>query len=65
MLCRILELFLGGAVLLILALIFYLLPTVIALQREAQHTGIITFVNILFGWTVLGWIAAVILAIVE
>lgn len=55
----------GGLILFILGAIFYLLPTVIASARGAGHQGMIIFINLVFGWTVLGWIAALIWAIVE
>ena len=44
---------------------FYYLPTVIANHRDANNVGVIFRVNLLFGWTVLGWIAAFIWAILE
>jgi hypothetical protein len=43
---------------------FYLLPTFIAGSRGGGHENII-FINLLFGWMVLGWIAALLWAIVE
>lgn len=55
----------AGIVLLILVVIFYFLPSVIAGTRNANHQGAIFFINLLFGWTILGWIAALIWAIVE
>ena len=36
----------------------------IAKQRDANF-GVIFGINLLFGWTVLGWIAALIRAIIE
>ena len=39
----------------------YLLPTSIALVRRIP-TGVCFFVNLLLGWTVIGWIVALILA---
>ena len=51
--------------LLMLGLVFYLLPSVISATRNTQHSGAIFAVNLLFGWTTLGWIAALIWAIVE
>lgn len=54
-----------GFLLFFLALVFYLLPSVIAGQRKTQHGGAIFFINLIFGWTVLGWIAALIWACVE
>lgn len=56
---------LGGWVLLVLILVFYFLPAVIASKRKTKHGGTIFFINLVFGWTVLGWIAALIWAIVE
>lgn len=47
------------------AVIFYLLPSVISAVRSTDHQGAIFFINVLFGWTVLGWIAALIWAVVE
>ncbi len=44
---------------------FYYLPAVIAKQRDANNVGVIFRINLLFGWTVLGWIAAFIWAILE
>lgn len=46
-------------------LLFYFIPTLIANVRNCQHSGTIIFINLIFGWTVLGWIAALIWAIAE
>ena len=54
-----------GFLLVGLGLMFYFLPAVIANKRNANHSGMILFINLVFGWTVLGWIAALIWAIVE
>ncbi len=51
--------------LLLLIPVFYFLPAVIACKRNARYGGSIFLVNFVFGWTVLGWIAALIWAIVE
>lgn len=55
----------GFLLLLGLGLIFYFLPSMIASTRRVQHSGGILAVNLFFGWTVLGWIAALIWALVE
>jgi ABC-type sugar transport system permease subunit len=44
----------------ILAICFYFLPTTIVSIRHLEHGTGIFRVNFLFGWTVLGWIAALI-----
>lgn len=38
----------------------YVLPAFIAALRRHHNAGAITMMNILLGWTVLGWIAALI-----
>jgi len=53
-------------VLLLLAgLFFYFFPSMIAHQRRAQRGGVITLVNVLLGWTVIGWVCCLIWAIVD
>jgi hypothetical protein len=52
-------------VVLLLIAVFYFLPAVIANQRDTTHLGAIFIINLLFGWTILGWIAALIWAVVE
>jgi Na+/H+-dicarboxylate symporter len=51
--------------LIFLTLVFYFIPSAIATLRDAQHSRMIFLINLVFGWTVLGWIAALIWAIVE
>src|ERR1700754_99450 len=55
----------AGLFLLLLIPVFYFLPAVIACKRSARYGSSIFLVNLFFGWTVLGWIAALIWAIVE
>jgi hypothetical protein len=50
---------------LVLAILFYFLPTFISYVRHTNHRGAILWVNLLFGWTVLGWIAVAAWALVE
>jgi hypothetical protein len=45
-----------------LALFAYFLPTVIAAARGHQNGGLIFLTNLLLGWTLLGWIAALVWA---
>ncbi len=47
---------------LLLALFAYFLPTVMASSRGHQNIGMIFLTNLLLGWTVLGWIAALVWA---
>jgi uncharacterized membrane protein len=43
---------------LILGMFLCLLTVIIADMRDAEHATAITWVNLLFGWTVLGCVAA-------
>ena len=52
-------------VVLALVLIFYFLPAIIADIRGTEHQTAICLINLFLGWTVLGWIAALIWAVVE
>jgi hypothetical protein len=47
------------------AIALYFLPAMIAYKRQTQYRGYIILVNVLFGWTVLGWLAALLWAILE
>lgn len=51
-----------GIFAILLVLILYFLPTIIAYQRDHDSLLSIFFVNLLLGWTVLVWLAAVIWA---
>ncbi len=53
----------GTLILVALGLILYLLPTFIAMSRgKANGTGGVFFVNLLLGWSVIGWFVAFIWA---
>jgi Superinfection immunity protein len=54
-----------GLILICLALVFYFLPAIIANIRGTEHQTAIGLINFFLGWTVLGWLAALIWAIVE
>lgn len=45
-------------ILLLLCLIIYMLPTLIAYARDVPSRQTITVVNIIFGWTLIGWFIA-------
>jgi hypothetical protein len=44
-------------ILLMLTLLIYMLPTLIAFSREHPHRTELAVVNIFLGWTLIGWIA--------
>jgi threonine/homoserine/homoserine lactone efflux protein len=45
--------------------LFYFLPTLIAMKRNAEHSNAIFAVDVLLGWTVLGWLAALLWAVTD
>ncbi len=55
----------GLIVLGIFGLIFYFIPVVIASTRDVPYQLSIFLINLLFGWTVLGWIVAAMWAVTE
>jgi len=42
---------------LLVVVVIYMLPTLIAFGREHPRRQEITVINILLGWTLIGWIA--------
>lgn len=46
----------------IFSILMYLLPTIIAINRCVNKMATVVLVNILFGWTFIGWAAALIMA---
>jgi hypothetical protein len=50
---------------LIILVFIYILPAVIANKRNVKNQGMIWLVNILLGWTLIGWALVFIWAIVE
>jgi uncharacterized membrane protein (DUF485 family) len=47
---------------LMLIAIIYMLPTLIAYARDIPQRRMITVLNIIFGWTLIGWVATFIWA---
>jgi hypothetical protein len=45
--------------------LLYFLPTLIAERRKHPSAKAITFVNLVLGWTVLGWVAAMAWALAD
>jgi hypothetical protein len=48
-----------------LGALFYFLPALIAMNRNCEHSGAISLIDFVFGWTVLGWLAAFIWAVLD
>lgn len=43
---------------------FYFLPSIIATGRKIESADSLVLVNLLFGWTLIGWIACLLWAII-
>ena len=52
----------SGGWLLLIALIAYFIPAITATTRKAVNRGSVGVVNLLLGWTVIGWIVALAMA---
>lgn len=48
---------------LLLALVIFLLPTVIAFGKGHKYSWMILFINVVFGFTLIGWFGALIWSI--
>ncbi len=57
---------LAGAVVLVgmvAAALIYFLPFIIGETRDAPHIGSIFAINLVFGWSVIGWVVALVMAL--
>jgi len=50
-----------GAVMLVVLALMYALPTMLAWKRHCGRRWKITAINLLLGWTVIGWIVAMVM----
>jgi ABC-type sugar transport system permease subunit len=53
------------AVLITLLSIFYFLPFAIAFNRKRANTGAIFALNLFLGWSLIGWVIALVWALKE
>lgn len=51
--------------LIIIALVIYFLPSFVAMVRKNTQTVAIFILNLTLGWTILGWIGALVWAFVK
>lgn len=50
-------------ILLVIAVVPYFAPTIIAVVRKKRNAGAIAVLNIFLGWTVVGWVVALVWAL--
>jgi sorbitol-specific phosphotransferase system component IIC len=51
-----------SAILIVLLIVVYFIPTFVA-DRRKNHVGAIFALNLFLGWTLLGWVGALVLAL--
>jgi Superinfection immunity protein len=51
-----------GFILLVITAFFYFIPTIVAVGRKVRNVGSVVVVNLFFGWTVIGWVVALAMA---
>jgi Superinfection immunity protein len=54
-----------GMILVLVVLGFYFLPAIIAAARHHRHCLAVFLTNLFFGWTFLGWVIALIWAVMN
>lgn len=55
----------GGAIgfIILIGLGFYLVPTIVAVVRKVPNMGSVAVINILLGWSVVGWVVSMAMAV--
>jgi len=56
---------LSAALLIGVFILIYLLPSLVAAHRKHNNHGAIVALNVLLGWTLLGWVAALVWALTD
>jgi hypothetical protein len=51
--------------LVVLIFVFYFLPTLIAFLRQHKNKLAIFLLNLLLGWTVLGWVVSLVWSVIK
>ena len=54
-----------GIVLFLIAVLIYLIPSLVALNNKKANSGAIFALNLLLGWSIIGWVGALIWAITK
>ena len=53
----------GAQVFVVIALLLYFIPTVIAYNKHKKNAGAICALNVFLGWTFIGWVASLVWAL--
>ena len=52
-----------AVILLVIVLPLYFLPTIVAAVRKTENIGWVVLINVLLGWTLIGWAVALAMAV--
>ncbi|MBO0917979.1 hypothetical protein EES39_06925 [Streptomyces sp. ADI92-24] len=52
----------GGLALIVVIVVAYFLPTIIAFARGVSNSGSVLVLNLFLGWTLVGWVVALAMA---
>lgn len=55
----------GVLLVVILGIVFYFLPTIIARSRAKRNLGAIFALNLLLGWCLIGWVVSLVWALTQ
>lgn len=54
-----------GFLIIVGAIILYFIPTIVGSSREVKNQNSVFVVNLFLGWTLLGWVVALAMAVGE
>jgi hypothetical protein len=49
----------------LVGLVIYLVPTVLAFQKQSPNKKLVILINVFAGWTVVGWVVALFFALTK
>lgn len=52
----------GGIVLIVVIVLVYFVPTLVAFTRGVSNSGSVFVLNLFLGWTLVGWVVALAMA---
>jgi len=54
---------LGGVIIILIFVGLYFIPTIVAMTRKVTNVGSVFVINLLLGWTLVGWAVALAMAV--
>lgn len=50
-------------IIMFIGIVIYLVPSLLAILRHNQKIGVIALINIFLGWSIIGWIVALVMSL--